>query len=205
MGRQAQLNEYEDEGFYPLPNHKPHKTLEYIVEITCQANNIVVLDVPHYANKEEDRWKWARNFSMESLYTRSMPDKFVLAPRPFYLDIKTTTNRRKDTGNVAIELSCFYFNLKRTLMGVRSYYCISDTGVARVFSPTNIKPHEIRVQSKWKTPEYSALNSMAEELSKKYKIKVIGKASAGSFDPFVLIKREKILQNSTALYDLIKM
>lgn len=105
------------------------------------------------------------------------------------IDLKTTF--RKDTGNIAIELSSFYWGLRLNMANTNFNYCYEDsTGEIFFFSPINNSPEIIFLQSKW-------LGTKAEKEFREYIKFILNKFelsdlivneqdTKGSKDPFII-------------------
>ena len=104
----------------------------------------------------------------------------------YTIDLKSTV--RKDTGNIAIELSSFYFSWKC----YDSLYAYDDEGILRFFSPKDNNPHTIIQQQKWLDNAFfnTAITALCRKADKPINVKTI--ATEGSGDPFVLIRKSEI-------------
>jgi len=195
--------------YYPRIDEEEHVSLEKKVERLCFEFNVDALDLPQYYDLDDTQKKrYAEFFCDATLYIRSLPDKLII-PRtshfkPFFVDFKTTASR-KETGNIAIELSSFYFNLQRTLLGVPAYYCISIPKPV-VFSPKIVKPSRIFIASCWRKdcfPFKRWAQSIRSFFGGKHP-QIIDAGTHGSGDPFVLLEKKKIVKKSTPFIDLIR-
>lgn len=202
--------------FYPNVDHSNHINLERMLRDVCNAFKVEVVDVPSYALlPEEEKQLYAKTFSNETLYVRSLPDKLVLTRSPFLIDAKTIV--RKDTDNVAIELSSFYFNLQRSKDGIRVFYLYVDDkerGLEeeklKIFSPFWTYPSAIFIQPRWKDANRERFQKYAHvikehfENSLFYTIHIYEQQTAGSQDPFLLIPRQTVNEHSVGLLSLLR-
>jgi len=190
--------------FYPNVDHVDHVALENLLVNRCKNLNVKCLTVPSYYHlAEKDDYK--PNFSHVGLYLRSTPDRFVASKHPFLIDVKSQV--RKETGNIAVELSSLYFNVERCKTGIPVYYLNSINNEARVFSPLHMKPQTIFIQPKWETnsifDKYAAGLRLYYETVLGCTIQVRYEPTGGSQDPFVLIPIAGL--DSIKLEEFIKM
>lgn len=174
--------------FYPNIDHPDHVALENLLVNRCKSFNIKCLTVPaYYTLAEKDEYRSL--FTHISLYIRSSPDKFVAAKYPFLIDVKSQV--RKETGNISVELSAFYFNVERCKAGIPVFYLNFINQEPRVFSPLHVKPHSIFIQPKWDNTDifnkYAAALRLYFESSLGCRITIHYESTGGSQDPFVLI------------------
>ena len=177
--------------FYPTSEYQAHESLEQTLLKVASLLSIKVCDVPQYYLLN-DKELYASNFLDETLYIRSLPDKLVLSNPPFFVDVKTLT--RKDTGNMSIELSSFYFNLQRCKIGLPIFYLYStESQGCRLFSPVWNSPSAIFIQPKWEGHQRKIFQKYASmikdyfEIHWSYNIPIQETETAGSQDPFILI------------------
>lgn len=178
--------------FYPYPDHQGHQHIEHLLTENCKQANAIIVDCPqYYFLPQNQKELYARTFSENTLFIRSMPDKLIMSNPPVFVDMKATV--RKDTGNIAIELSSFYFNLQRCKIGISSFFAYLLDNELRFFSPAIIRPSAIFIQSKWKTIAYPIFIKYAQEIKRHfetnflYDIVIHDLETSGSGDPFVLL------------------
>jgi len=110
--------------FYPMPNHLDHTTAEQLLIQVCKEKHIKIVNCPHYYELPEfEKEIYKNDFSESSLFIRSLPDKLVFTKNPILIDVKSIV--RKDTGNIAIELSSYYFALRRCKEGTPSFFAFT--------------------------------------------------------------------------------
>jgi len=197
--------------FYPSVDHLNHVNLERELGEICNLSSVEIVDVPYYGLLPDDqKGLYAKTFSDESLYVRSLPDKLVLSDPPFFVDAKTVV--RKDTGNIAVELSSFYFNLKRCKAGVHVFYLYRSAerkaGVPSplwIFSPLWARPSVIFIQPRWDGPDRHTFQRYAQvikdhfEMGSLHTIAIHDTPTSGSQDPFLLIPTLTLKQCSINL------
>ena len=191
-------------GFYPSVDHPGHTYLEYMLHVICYRHSVTVLDVPTTKLLSQNQKKqYSKNFSHESLYIRSLPDKIILTDPPFFVDAKSTV--RKDTGNLSIEMSAFYFDLKRAKSGIHVCFLYEAGGELRVFSPLNAEPSFMIIQPKWVGRERERFLSYANAIMDHFQLQipVYEIDTQGSKDPLVLIPINNLWECSTTLENLL--
>jgi len=174
--------------FYPSVDNPEHAYLENLLHKICSKHSILVVDVPTYKLlPQSQKDVYAKNFSHESLYIRGLPDKLVLTDPPFFVDAKSTV--RKDTGNISIELSAYYFDLERSISGIRVFFLYSVNGEPRIFSPASAAPAAIIIQPVWTGMEYQRFIYYAEKIQEHFSktIPIYRQDTEGSRDPFILL------------------
>ena len=174
----------------------------------CREHSILVLDVPAYnllPPLQKD--KYSKDFSNESLYIRSLPDKFVMTRQPFFVDAKST--HRKDTGNISVELSAYYFNLKRIKQDIRVCFLYEERGKPRIFTPMHVLPAFIIIQPWWKGRQrelfvsYAAFIAEHLDIELDFELPVYNLETKGSGDPCIIIPMKNLWEHSTSLENFI--
>jgi len=186
--------------FYPSVDHPGHTYLERMLHIICRRHLVTVLDVPTTKLLPEHQKRYYdKNFSHESLYIRSLPDKMVLTDPPFFVDAKSTD--RKDTGNLSIEMSAFYFDLKRAKSGLRVCFLYQVGDEFRIFSPLHAEPSFMIIQPKWVGRERERFQSYANAIMNHFQLQipVYNTDTQGTKDPLVLIPIKNLWECSTTL------
>jgi hypothetical protein len=192
----------------PSVDHSGHSYLLDVLHTICNEYSIPILDVPTYSllpQPQKDRY--SKDFSHESLYIRSLPDKFVMAKQPFFVDAKSID--RKDTGNISVELSAYYFDLKRIKHGIRVCFLYEERGEPRIFTPMHVLPAFIIVQPWWIGKERELFISyaafIAEHLGVEldYELPVYDIKTKGSGDPCIIIPMKNLWEYSTSLENFI--
>lgn len=184
--------------FFPNIDYKPHKELEELICKKCEKYNIHLLTVPqyYYLNEKEVK-EYKELFSNESLLIRSAADLLLVGVNhTTLLDCKTTY--REGTGNIAIELSSYHWNLQHNRDGVEFYYCYKDGNEIKIFAPRKNPPDYIYIQPIWK--KYPPIEKLfqkytytIEHFFKNHKIKIYTERdTGGSRDPFIIIKKKKL-------------
>lgn len=175
--------------FYPTPEYEGHINVEKQLKALCVLNNWKLEDCKTYYS--EGRLELAQIFTEEALLERSKPDKHLFTKSGMYIiDLKSTF--RKDTGNIAIELSSFYFSWKKY---DSLYAYIAENGVLKFFSPKYNNPHTIIAQSQWEKNLFfaKAINELQQKA--RGQINIYNKNTSGSGDPFVLLEKKAIIHN----------
>lgn len=174
--------------FSPSPDHEGHKTAEFLLETICKIKGWKCEPCDNYyvGKTPEEIAEISQDFSENALRLRSQPDKIVfIGSRLIMIDLKSTV--RKDTGNIAIELSSYYFSMTcyNSLFGF-----VADDNLA-FFSPRTNFCHTICLQPKWRTNPF--FNKVVSELRRRNReLKVVHLKTAGSGDPFVLLDKKTI-------------
>lgn len=106
------------------------------------------------------------------------------------IDLKTTTFR-KDTGNIAIELSSFYWGLRLNIAKTNYHYCYEDSkGEVFFFSPINNSPEVIFLQPRWLgTKAGKEFREYIKFILQKFELpdRIVNEwSTGGSKDPFIL-------------------
>jgi hypothetical protein len=195
--------------FHPTPTYHGHVQLESLLDRVCKRHSVAVITVPnHAALSEQEKEVYNENFSNESLYIRSLPDKLVLTKQPFFIDAKSTY--RKNTGKISIELSAYYFDLKRVKQGVRVCFLYEEKGEPRVFSPLSyVLPAFIIIQPKWTGRQRELFRSYAASIAEHLGIEldvdlpVYMIKTGGSEDPCVIIPINNLWECSTSLENFV--
>jgi len=190
--------------FYPNVDG-PHKELEELIRCECEKYDIQLLTVPQYYYLDEKEVKDYKNiFTNESLLLRSAADLFLVGKKyTTLLDLKTT--HKKNSGNISIELSSFYWALQHSRDGVEFHYCSNHENKLIIFSPRENAPDSIFIQPRWeKYPEIKKLYyKYAEAIQHYFKRKLItiyNRKTDGSNDPFILKNYSDIQKTSFKLY-----
>lgn len=174
--------------FYPSPNHAEHLLAEKQLERLCRLNGWQIEDCDNYylnmSQKEIDIL--ARDFSEDALRIRSQPDKHIFTKTAMItIDLKSTV--RKDTGNISIELSSYYFSWT----SYDSLFAYLSEKKLRFFSPKNNNPHTLFIQPKWLNNRF--FGKVVSALKKKNPyIKIRHLDTQGSGDPFILLNKKEI-------------
>ena len=172
--------------FYPNVDHPDHLTAEKELERLCTLNNISIEDCVNYYKvmTEQQRKEVMQDFSEKALRLRSYPDKMIFTNPPKLIDLKSTF--RKDTGNIAIELSSYYFSY--TLYD--SLYAYLDKEKLLFFSAKNNLPHTIIIQPKWTNNQF--FQKAKRHFQTLRNLNVLIEQTQGSNDPFVLLAKAEI-------------
>jgi len=184
--------------FFPNIDHKPHRELEELIRKDCEKYNIHLLTVPqyYYLNEKEVK-EYKELFSNESLLIRSAADLFLVGRNhTILLDCKTTY--RKNTGNISIELSSYYWGLQHNRDGVEFYYCYTDGNEIKIFAPRENPPDSIFIQPMWKG--YPVIEKLFHKYADTIKyffknhplIIYTEHDTGGSRDPFILINKKTL-------------
>jgi hypothetical protein len=175
--------------FCPSPDHEGHKLAEDLLEAFCKIKGWKCEPCENYYDtmKPERIQELINDFSENALRVRSQPDKLVfIGSQIFPIDLKSTV--RKDTGNIAIELSSYYFSM--TCYNSLFCYYIKNEDLA-FFSPRNNFPHTIYLQPKWRTNPF--FKRVVRHLRlRDRRVKVVYLKTSGSGDPFVLLDKKTI-------------
>lgn len=175
--------------FYPSVENVGHIRAEKQLAELCLKNHWRIADVPAYYLHGKNYLK--ADFSEESLKQRSLPDKFISTSNNFYIvDLKSTSKGNLETGNIAVELSSYYFSWKiyNSLYGY-----VAANGKLKFFSPANNNPHTLIIQPCWITNKFFLKATHELKTKTVNSLKVICKTTQGSNDPFVLIKKDTII------------
>jgi len=195
-------------GFYPSPDYMGHSHLLDMLHMICSKYSILVLDVPTYnllPQLQKDRY--SKDFSHESLYIRSLPDKLVATRQPFFADAKSTY--RKNTKNLSVELSAYYFDLKRIKHGIHVCFLYEERGEPRVFTPMHVLPAFIIIQPWWIGKQRGLFISYAAFIAEHLgfeldlDLPVYNIKTQGSGDPCVIIPMKNLWEYSTSLENFI--
>lgn len=175
--------------FIPTVNHHGHVTAEKKLEELCKTNGWHIEDCQNYYNtlSQQETETLIQDFSEDALRLRSQPDKLVfIGSTMLAVDLKSTV--RNDTGNIAIELSSYYFS--STLYN--SLYAYITNNKLMFFSPKNNPPHTIITQNKWKNNTF--FNRIIHELQTKnpHLRHITRNTTSGSGDPFILLDKKEI-------------
>jgi len=197
------------DNFHPSVDDPEHAYLESLLHRVCSEHSIPVLDVPTYKMLPDPQVnRYARDFSHESLYIRSLPDKFVLTRKRFFVDAKST--HRKDTGNISIELSAYYFDLRRVKQKIRVCFLYEERGEPRVFSPLNARPSFIIIQPWWTGKQRRLFVSYADFIAEHLGVElgdnglpVRNIETGGSGDPCVIISIKSLWDYSASLENFL--
>lgn len=195
--------------FSPTPDYQGHVDLENLLDRVCARLLVSVVKVPNHAVLSElETEVYNKNFSNESLYIRSLPDKLVLTRHPFFVDVKSTY--RKNTGNISVELSAYYFDLKRVKQGIHVCFLYeTERGEPRVFSPlSHVMPEFIVIQPKWVGEQrrlfLSYVAFIAEHLGVQLNdLSIYNIRTEGSEDPFIVISINSLWECSTNLESFV--
>lgn len=108
--------------YRPTPHNKGHRELLQILSKECEKRELDMIEPPHYSSLPVTMVdKYKENFSLEVLHIRSFPDVIILGKyHSLFVDAKDSY--RPDTGNICIELSCFFNHIMRRQMGYLSLY-----------------------------------------------------------------------------------
>lgn len=190
--------------FYPTPEHKEHSDLEKRIIDECEKRGIRVLDVPQYYHLSKEIMElYSKCFSNESLFIRNHPDLLLLGKESVFVDCKTTY--RKDTGNIAIELSSFYWGTRLNDLGIKFYYCREESGDLLLFAPSYNPPEAVFIQPHWQDNEEicKTFRSYATYLKWYFDLEFPiydVHRSSGSGDPFVIKGVERLTENPLSIY-----
>ena len=190
--------------FIPLPDHREHVEDEERLVQLCNQYRIGCEDVPHYYDSKRLDQFLSQEFSKESLFLRTMPDKIILTKPPIFIDVKTTF--RKDTGNVSIELSSFFYTIQRASTGLGIYYFyLDENGQPLVFNPKKVAISAIYIQPKWFGNTRMLWEGYAQLIMAFCgNVPIIEKATGGSQDPFVLIPKKSLNAKAIPLYKALQ-
>jgi len=193
------------EQFYPSVDDPRHESLTEKIQEICREYSAQCIDmVRYYELPEKDADFLKTDFSHEALWIRTLPDLFIspLNPPPFFLDVKTKANPKYQ--NVAVELSSFYWSLRRNIQDFSGINCghlyaTRDLQAKiRVFSPLLVKVKKTIISKHhWFKHSHLPWEQETIELFRRYATctnSIIDERdrTSGSGDPFVLIPQTRL-------------
>ena len=174
--------------FYPTSNHIGHLVAEKHLAKLCKEKGWRIENCNNYYDTmaQKEICQIIHDFSEDALRIRSQPDKRIFTKTGIKtIDLKSTV--REDTGNIAIELSSYYFSWKL----YNSLFAYISNGELRFFSPKDNDPHTIILQPKWLNNKFFD-KAITELKNKNPYIKIWNIDTEGSGDPFVLLQKNEI-------------